>query len=166
MWGLLGVALSPLVVYASAALSEGVGYYGGGGVGGGAGGRGTVDAVSSLITMDFSTYASLMATTALLAPVLEETVFRGFLLTSLTRWVPVPAAVALSSLAFGFVHLTPRDVPQACVHRTAGRGVSVQRGGAGRGWCVGMTSVGCRSAVTSPFPPSNAIGSYRSSACS
>ena len=33
--------------------------------------------------MDFSTYASLMATTALLAPLLEETVFRGFLLT---RW--------------------------------------------------------------------------------
>ncbi len=41
------------------------------------------DAVSSIITMDFSTYASLFTTTAILAPLLEETVFRGFLLT---RW--------------------------------------------------------------------------------
>ena len=128
--------------------------------------------------MDFSTYASLMATTALLAPLLEETVFRGFLLTSLTkwdhkasrawqflppcarchirclpaacclpaptngsnlrvrpthtlplpfslppahaRWMPVPAAVALSSVAFGMVHLTPRDFPQVR-----------------RSWCIG-----------------------------
>ena len=62
--------------------------------------------------MDFSTYASLFATTAILAPLLEETVFRGFLLTSLTKWMPVPAAVALSSAAFGLVHLTPRDFPQ------------------------------------------------------
>ena len=113
MWGLLGAALSPAVVYVAAVVSEGLG-------GGDAGGRGTVDAVSSIITMDFSTYASLMATTAVLAPLLEETVFRGFLLTSLTKWMPTPAAVALSSLAFGTVHLTPRDFPQvraglACV---------------------------------------------------
>ena len=105
MWGLLGAILSPLVVYASATLSEGLG-------GGDASGRGTVDAVSSIITMDFSTYASLFATTAILAPLLEETVFRGFLLTSLTKWMPVPAAVAVSSVAFGMVHLTPRDFPQ------------------------------------------------------
>ncbi len=194
MWGLLGIALSPLVVYCSALLSETVGASD-------ASGRGTVDAgghgapeqrapraclvmqclhaclrgsplpvhvrhtkshapganhlcntvrralpptpththptpphptppptpprpprpppasVSSIITMDFSTYASLMATTALLAPLLEETVFRGFLLTSLTKWMPVPAAVALSSLAFGMVHLTPRDFPQVCSPR-------------------------------------------------
>lgn len=105
MWGLLGIALSPLVVYAAATLSDGLGVSD-------AGGRGTVDSVSSIITMDFSTYASLMATTAVLAPLLEETVFRGFLLTSLTKWMPVPAAVAVSSVAFGMVHLTPRDFPQ------------------------------------------------------
>jgi membrane protease YdiL (CAAX protease family) len=101
------VALSPAVVYVAATLSEGLGASD-------AAGRGTVDSVSSIITIDFSTYASLLATTALLAPLLEETVFRGFLLTSLTKWMPVPAAVALSSLAFGMVHLTPRDFPQAC----------------------------------------------------
>lgn len=105
MWGLLGVLLSPLVVYASATLSDGLGVSD-------TAGRGTVDAVSSIITINFSTYASLMATTSILAPLLEETVFRGFLLTSLTKWMPVPAAVAVSSLAFGMVHLTPRDFPQ------------------------------------------------------
>jgi len=49
------------------------------------GGKGTVDAVSHLISLNVPTYLSLMATTAVLAPILEETVFRGFLLTSLTR---------------------------------------------------------------------------------
>lgn len=39
-------------------------------------------------------------------------VFRGFLLTSLTKWMSTPAAVLLSSIAFGFVHLAPRDFPQ------------------------------------------------------
>ena len=67
MWGLLGAALSPAVVYLSALAVDGLGASD-------AAGRGTVDAVSSIITMDFSTYASLMATTALLAPLLEETV--------------------------------------------------------------------------------------------
>jgi membrane protease YdiL (CAAX protease family) len=71
--------------------------------------------------MDFSTYASLFGTTAILAPLLEETVFRGFLLTSLTKWMPVPLAVAASSVAFGMVHLTPRDFPQVrpCPGRVA-----------------------------------------------
>ena len=38
-------------------------------------------------------------------------VFRGFLLTSLTRWMPAPAAVLLSSLAFASAHLSARDFP-------------------------------------------------------
>lgn len=50
--------------------------------------------------------------TAVLAPVLEESVFRGFLLPSLTRVLPVPLAVLASSAAFGLIHLTPRDFPQ------------------------------------------------------
>ncbi len=37
--------------------------------------------------------------------------FRGFLLTSLTRFMPTPAAVAVSALAFGAAHLSPRDFP-------------------------------------------------------
>ena len=55
--------------------------------------------------------ASLL--TAVLAPLLEETVFRGFLLTSLTKFMPTSAAVLVSSLAFGLIHFAPRDFPQA-----------------------------------------------------
>lgn len=78
---------------------------------------------------------ALLAVTSVLAPVLEEVVFRGFLLTTLTKWcwcsvetrtfaradftlsccslrMPVPGAVVLSSVAFGAAHLTPRDFPQ------------------------------------------------------
>jgi hypothetical protein len=43
----------------------------------------------------------------LVSPVLEEAFFRGFLLPTLTRWVPPPAAVALSSAAFAAAHFGP-----------------------------------------------------------
>lgn len=56
------------------------------------------------------------APAAVLAPLLEETVFRGFLLATLTKWMPTPAAVLLSSIAFGCAHFTPRDFPQVHVH--------------------------------------------------
>jgi uncharacterized protein len=68
--------------------------------------------VASIISLDFPTYLRLFTVTAVLAPILEETVFRGFLLASLTKWMPVPAAVLLSAFAFGFAHLSPRDFPQ------------------------------------------------------
>ena len=60
-------------------------------------GRGTVDAVAKIIQIDGMTYLSLMGTTAVLAPILEEYVFRGFLLTSLTKYMPVWAAVLVSA---------------------------------------------------------------------
>lgn len=49
------------------------------------GGKGTVDGVAQLISPNAPTYLCLMSATAVLAPLLEETVFRGFLLTSLTK---------------------------------------------------------------------------------
>jgi membrane protease YdiL (CAAX protease family) len=55
--------------------------------------------VARIISLDFPTYASLFTVTAVLAPILEETVFRGFLLTSLTKWMPTPAAVLVSTPA-------------------------------------------------------------------
>jgi len=48
--------------------------------------------------------ARLVFTTVVLAPVLEETVFRGFLLPSLTRYMTVPWAVFLSTVIFAFAH--------------------------------------------------------------
>ncbi len=48
--------------------------------------------------------ASLVLTTVVLAPILEETVFRGFLLPSLTKYMTVPWAVALSTVVFAVAH--------------------------------------------------------------
>jgi membrane protease YdiL (CAAX protease family) len=46
-----------------------------------------------------------------LAPLLEESLFRGFLLTSLTKIMPNWAAVLASSTAFGIAHLSIKDLP-------------------------------------------------------
>ena len=46
------------------------------------------------------------------APVWEEVLFRGFLLPSLGRWMPVPGAIAASTLVFAIAHrqgAVPRD---------------------------------------------------------
>ncbi len=74
--------------------------------------RGTVDGVAQMLNVDLGTFASLFAVTAILAPLLEETVFRGFLLTSLTKFMPTWLAVLISSLGFGAAHASARDLPQ------------------------------------------------------
>jgi uncharacterized protein len=77
---------------------------------------GTVDAVAGLIeTVDPSVLTNLVLVAGVLAPVLEETVFRGFLLTSLTKHMSIPSAVVLSSLVFAGAHFSPRDSPQLFV---------------------------------------------------
>ena len=40
------------------------------------------------------------------APIWEEAIFRGFLLPSLAKWMPVSAAVLLSSLVFAAAHFS------------------------------------------------------------
>mmetsp|Transcript_40973 Transcript_40973/g.105995 ORF Transcript_40973/g.105995 Transcript_40973/m.105995 type:complete len:357 (+) Transcript_40973:247-1317(+) len=104
VWVLWGYVLAPIVVGLVVNTVEAVGYD--------ESGRGTVDAVSQIIDIDGSTYLSLITVTGVLAPLLEETVFRGFLLTSLTKWMPTSLAVVLSSVAFGLCHLSPKDFPQ------------------------------------------------------
>jgi membrane protease YdiL (CAAX protease family) len=49
-------------------------------------------------------------TAAVAAPVFEELFFRGFLLPSLTRYVPVWGAIALSGLVFAIAHLSLSEV--------------------------------------------------------
>ena len=51
----------------------------------------------------------------LLTPALEEAFFRGYLLPTLTRWVPLPAAVAASSLAFAAAHFASAPVTAQAV---------------------------------------------------
>ncbi|XP_073100398.1 uncharacterized protein [Elaeis guineensis] len=55
---------------------------------------------------DLST-CCLLGTLGILAPVCEETVYRGFLMTSLTKWFPLPVSVALSSALFTIAHHSP-----------------------------------------------------------
>lgn len=59
--------------------------------------------------------ACLVGITGILAPLLEETVFRGFLMVSLTQWVPTPVSILLSAAVFAIAHLTPGEFPQLFV---------------------------------------------------
>lgn len=105
-WGLFGVGMAPLVVGAAAFALSAVGYESVV-----SGGRGTVDGVAGMLTLDLPTYLRLIMVTGVLAPLLEETLFRGFLLTSFTSFMPTPAAIFASSLAFGVAHLSLKDLP-------------------------------------------------------
>ena len=49
-------------------------------------------------------------TAAIAAPIFEEILFRGFLLPSLTRYMPVWGAIALSSLIFAAAHLSISEI--------------------------------------------------------
>ncbi|XVF03342.1 hypothetical protein REPUB_Repub04eG0252900 [Reevesia pubescens] len=62
--------------------------------------------------------ACLVGITGVLAPLLEETVFRGFFMTSLTKWVPTPVSVLISAAVFALAHLTPGEFPQLFVLET------------------------------------------------
>ena len=68
--------------------------------------------MAKLLNVDLRTFVNLFAVTAILAPLLEETVFRGFLLTTLTKFMPTWTAVLISSFGFGAAHASPRDLPQ------------------------------------------------------
>jgi len=105
VWAGYGLLLAPAVVGTMAGLMELTGYENN------VGGRGTVDGVATMINLDVPTYLSLLGVTGVLAPILEETVFRGFLLTSLTKYMPTWAAIGTSSVVFGLAHLSPRDFP-------------------------------------------------------
>lgn len=52
----------------------------------------------------------IFITAAIAAPFFEETLFRGFLLPSLTRYMPAWGAILLSSLIFAVVHLSLSEV--------------------------------------------------------
>lgn len=104
-WGLAGISAAPVVILLAGLLLSLFNYEE-------VGGRGTVDAVAGFIQLSPVSFVSLLTVTSVLAPLLEETVFRGFLLTSLTKFMPTPAAVVVSSVAFGAAHLSARDFPQ------------------------------------------------------
>ena len=64
----------------------------------------------ALESQDAIALAILIVTATVAAPLFEEVLFRGFLLPSLTRYVPVWGAIAISSLLFAFAHLNLSEV--------------------------------------------------------
>ncbi|KAG6553631.1 hypothetical protein Mapa_004545 [Marchantia paleacea] len=107
LWGGLGLLCSGAAVVAASYISAAIN--------GQPPSRDDTDALVQLLPIigasPLST-ASLIGVTGVLAPLLEETVFRGFLMTSLTKWVPTPIAVIISAIAFAGAHLTPGEFPQ------------------------------------------------------
>ncbi|NMG58948.1 CPBP family intramembrane metalloprotease [Geitlerinema sp. P-1104] len=59
---------------------------------------------------DWVAIICLFLTASVLAPIFEELIFRGFLLPSLTRYIPVWGAILLSSLIFAVAHLSVSEV--------------------------------------------------------
>eukprot|EP00210_Caulerpa_lentillifera_P004266 g4069.t1 len=107
VWALLGI---PLSVGANAVVSFVLNYFGTE-----MSGNGTIQSIVGMLSLDFPTYIALITVVGFLAPLLEETVFRGFLLTTLTKWMPTYQAVILSSILFGCAHLSPKDFPYLTV---------------------------------------------------
>ncbi|KAG2489064.1 hypothetical protein HYH03_012500 [Edaphochlamys debaryana] len=58
----------------------------------------------SLSIGDWVTNAAYFSVVSLCAPIWEEAIFRGFLLTSLARYMPTPVAVIVSSVVFAMCH--------------------------------------------------------------
>jgi membrane protease YdiL (CAAX protease family) len=64
----------------------------------------------ALASQDWWALGFFLLTAAVAAPIFEEIVFRGFLLPSLTRYVPVNGAIGLSALIFACAHLSLSEV--------------------------------------------------------
>ncbi|KAK3233302.1 hypothetical protein CYMTET_56384 [Cymbomonas tetramitiformis] len=104
-WGILGYSSTFFVVTFTTILSSALSIQ--------EEGTGTADNIIPMVeSISFENAVYLLIVTSVLAPLLEEYVFRGFLLTSLTKWVPTPVAIVGSAAAFACAHFAPRDVPQ------------------------------------------------------
>lgn len=64
----------------------------------------------ALQAQDQVALAVFFTTASIAAPFFEEVIFRGFLLSSLTRYIPVWGAILVSSLIFSVAHLSLAEV--------------------------------------------------------
>ncbi len=64
----------------------------------------------ALQAQDKVALAIFFFTASIAAPIFEEIMFRGFLLASLTRYLPVGGAIIVSSLIFAFAHVSFSEV--------------------------------------------------------
>jgi membrane protease YdiL (CAAX protease family) len=99
-WGLGGyIAALPLVLLVSLINQQLLREQGGG--------NPLLDII--LQTHDIGTWFILLVMVSVLAPIFEEIVFRGFVLTSLTRFVPLWGAIGISASLFAVAHLNIAD---------------------------------------------------------
>jgi membrane protease YdiL (CAAX protease family) len=64
----------------------------------------------ALESQDFVALGIFFSTAAIAAPLFEEILFRGFLLPSLTRYIPVWGSILASSFLFAIAHLSLSEV--------------------------------------------------------
>lgn len=64
----------------------------------------------ALENKDSVAFAIFVVTASIAAPIFEEILFRGFLLPSLTRYLPVWGAIAVSSLLFAIAHFSLSEI--------------------------------------------------------
>ncbi|KAL5981150.1 hypothetical protein ACLOJK_029070 [Asimina triloba] len=83
---------------------------------------------TDLVDNFLNSTALLVGITGVLAPVLEETLFRGFLMVSLTKWVPTPVSVLITAAVFALAHLTPGEFPQLFVLGNTSPSVAMELG--------------------------------------
>ena len=89
----LGVSLVTWILYAA-------------GVRGGETGQGSssVDIIAKAFEAGPHGIINLIITTVVLAPIFEEILFRGYMMPSLTKYMPTSAAVGVSALIFALIH--------------------------------------------------------------
>jgi membrane protease YdiL (CAAX protease family) len=88
----LGVALVTWVLYAAGLR------------GGDGNGSSSVDVIEKAFAAGPHGIANLVVTTVILAPIFEETVFRGYMLPSLTKFMDTTPAIGVSALIFALIH--------------------------------------------------------------
>lgn len=75
-------------------------------------GGGSTEVVAETLSTTPASATALLLTCSVFAPWTEEIFFRGFVQTTLSKWMPVPWAIVFSATLFSAAHLTPRDAPQ------------------------------------------------------
>ena len=101
LWGLGGYLVATPIVIVVSILNEKIWQ-----------GRGGSNPLLQIVLEGKDTTALWLffLTAAVAAPLFEEFLFRGFLLPSLTRYVPVWAAIGISGLLFGVAHLSLSEI--------------------------------------------------------
>ncbi|MBT9312126.1 CPBP family intramembrane glutamic endopeptidase [Leptothoe kymatousa] len=101
LWGVGGYLVALPLMIAVSALNQQIWH-----------GQGGNNPLLQAVLQESDAIALLMffLTAAVAAPVFEEILFRGFLLPSLTRYMPVWGAIVLSSFIFAAAHLSLSEV--------------------------------------------------------